>query len=101
MRLKIYTHRMTFFGPIFEKCSNERGFDDFHLQKGFLFKRDKLCIPESSLRKLLVQEAHGGALMGHFGRDKTLDMLSTHYYWPKMKRDVERLRTTMQHLSPS
>ena len=24
-----------FFGAIFEKCSNERGFDDFHLQKGF------------------------------------------------------------------
>ena len=28
--------------------------------------------------------------MGHFGRDKTYDMLSTHYFWPKMKRDVER-----------
>ena len=56
-----------FFAPIFAKCSSERGFDDFHLQKGFLFKRAKLCIPESSLRKLLVQEAHGGGLMGHFG----------------------------------
>ena len=29
--------------------------------------------------------------MGHFGRDKTYAMLSTHYFWPKMKRDVERL----------
>ena len=28
--------------------------------------------------------------MGHFGRDKTYDMLSTHYFWPKMKRGVER-----------
>ena len=79
-----------FFAPIFAKCSSDCGFDGFHLQKGFLFKRDKLCIPESSLRKLLVQEAHGGGLMGHFGRDKTLDMLATHYHWPQMKRDVER-----------
>src|SRR6266699_5243396 len=29
--------------------------------------------------------------MGQFGRDKTYHMLSTHYYWPRMKRDVERL----------
>ena len=80
-----------FFGPIFAKCTLEKGFDDFYLHKGFLFKQNKLCIPESSLRLLLLQEAHGGALMGHFGRDKTYAMLSTHYYWQKMKRDVERL----------
>ena len=33
-----------FFGPIFEKCSPNRGFQDFHLHKGFLFKANKLCI---------------------------------------------------------
>ncbi|KAK1595679.1 hypothetical protein QYE76_007996, partial [Lolium multiflorum] len=81
----------SFFGPIFAKCSVDRGFDDFYLHDGYLFKANKVCILESSLRKLLLQESHGGGLMGHFGRDKTLSMLSTHYYWPKMKRDVERL----------
>ena len=80
-----------FFGPLFEKCSPNRGFQDFHLHKGFLFKANKLCIPESSLRLLLLKESHGGGLMGHFGRDKTYAMLSTHYYWPKMKTHVERL----------
>ena len=29
--------------------------------------------------------------MGHIGRDKTLAMLSTHYFWPRMTRDVDRL----------
>ena len=28
--------------------------------------------------------------MGHFGREKTYDMLSTNFYWPRMYRDVER-----------
>ena len=28
---------------------------------------------------------------GHFGRDKIYAMLATNYYWPRMKRDVERL----------
>ena len=79
-----------FFGPIFAQCSIDKGIDDFYLHKGFLFKQNKLCIPKSSLQLLLLQESHGGGLMGHFGRDKTYDMLSTHYFWPKMKRDVER-----------
>ncbi|KAK1680853.1 hypothetical protein QYE76_041701 [Lolium multiflorum] len=81
----------SFFGPIFSKCSVDRGFDDFYLHNGYLFKANKICIPESSLRKLLLQESHGGGLIGHFGREKTYAMLSTHYYWPRMYRDVERL----------
>ena len=68
----------TFFGPIFAKCSDHKRVDDFYLHKGFLFKSNKLCIPESSLRLLLLKESHGGSLMGHFGRDKTYAMLSTH-----------------------
>jgi NAD(P)H-flavin reductase len=38
---------------------------------------------------LLVREAHWGGLMGHFGVAKTLDVLHEHFYWPKMKRDVQ------------
>jgi hypothetical protein len=43
------------------------------------------------LRELLVREAHGSGLMGHFGVAKTLDVLHEHFYWPKMKRDVPRI----------
>ena len=69
-----------FFGPIFSKCIVHKGFDDYYLHNQFLFKQNKLCIPDSSLWQLLLQEAHGGSLMGHFGRDKTYAMLSTHYF---------------------
>ncbi|KAK1652255.1 hypothetical protein QYE76_070060 [Lolium multiflorum] len=37
-----------------------------------------------------VTENHAGGLMGHFGREKTLLMLADHFYWPKMRRDVDR-----------
>ena len=53
-------------------------------------RANKLCIPESSLCLLLLQEAHGGGLMGHFGRDKIFATLSKNYFWPKMFRDVSR-----------
>jgi hypothetical protein len=40
---------------------------------------------------LLLQEAHGGGLMGHFGAKKMEDILAGHFFWPKMRRDVARL----------
>ncbi|XP_042972946.1 uncharacterized protein LOC122304748, partial [Carya illinoinensis] len=58
---------------------------------GYLFKEDKLCVPSCSMRELLVREAHGGGLMGHFGVKKTLDILHEHFFWPKMKRDINRI----------
>ncbi|KAK1667319.1 hypothetical protein QYE76_055478 [Lolium multiflorum] len=40
--------------------------------------------------KKMDWESHAGGLMGHFGREKTLLMLADHFYWPKMRRDVDR-----------
>ena len=37
---------------------------------------EKLCILDSSVRILLVQEAHSGRLMGHFGAKKTEQVLA-------------------------
>ncbi|KAK1680976.1 hypothetical protein QYE76_041824 [Lolium multiflorum] len=37
-----------------------------------------------------MTESHAGGSMGHFGREKTLLMLADHFYWPKMRRDVDR-----------
>ena len=39
---------------------------------------------------MLVQEAHAGGLMGHFGAKKIEQVLADHFFWPKMRRDVER-----------
>ncbi|XP_019435376.1 PREDICTED: uncharacterized protein LOC109341859 [Lupinus angustifolius] len=55
----------------------------------FLFKEKQLCVPKSSIRDVLVRESHEGGLMGHFGVQKTLDMLKEHFYWPRMKQDVQ------------
>ncbi|RVX14849.1 Retrovirus-related Pol polyprotein from transposon 17.6 [Vitis vinifera] len=65
-------------------------FGKFYRLDGYLFRKNRLCVPNSSMRELLVYEAHGGGLMGHFGVRKTLEVLHEHCFWPKMKRDVER-----------
>ena len=58
---------------------------------GIFFKENKLCVLNSSIRELLVHEAHSGNLMEHFGLKKTLDILQEYFFWPKMRRDVERI----------
>jgi hypothetical protein len=45
---------------------------------------------ESLLRLLLLQESHAGGLAGHFGHQKTLLMLSGHFYWPRMRWNMDR-----------
>jgi hypothetical protein len=62
----------------------------YHIHDGFLFMVNKLCIPSCSIRLLLLLESHVGGLMGHFGWKKTYE-LADHFYWPKIRMDVERL----------
>jgi hypothetical protein len=62
----------------------------FLLREDLLYRANKLCVPASSVRLLLLQEAHGGGLMGYFGVKKTEDVLAAHFFWPRMRRDVER-----------
>ncbi|GKV50653.1 hypothetical protein SLEP1_g57354 [Rubroshorea leprosula] len=63
----------------------------FYRHDDFLFQENKLCVPNCSLHDLLVRESHSGGLMGHFGVAKTLAILQEHFFWPHMKRDVERI----------
>jgi len=67
---ELYAADLVFAEP-YLKCQEEKGWDKYHLHDGFLFRDNKLCIPDSSIRLLLLQESHMGGLMGHFGRDKT------------------------------
>uniref|UniRef100_A0A2N9FJQ1 Reverse transcriptase n=1 Tax=Fagus sylvatica TaxID=28930 RepID=A0A2N9FJQ1_FAGSY len=78
------------FASVFAACE-KAAFGKFYRIDGYLFRENRLCVPNSSMHELLVREAHGGGLMGHFGVRKTLDVLHEHFFWPKMKRDVERV----------
>ncbi|KAH9716907.1 Endonuclease [Citrus sinensis] len=78
------------FANVFNACEKV-AFGKFYRHDGLLFRENKLCVPHSSLRELLVHEAHGGGLMGHFGIAKTLDVLKEHFFCSHMKHDVERI----------
>jgi hypothetical protein len=55
------------------------------------FSKRTYYVSTSFLHELLVREAHRGGLIGNFRVTKTLDVLHEHFYWPKMKKDVQRI----------
>jgi hypothetical protein len=77
------------FNDMLLNCKEGRTWNKFVINDGFVFRANRLCIPVGSVHLLLMQEAHGGGLTGHFGAKKTEDVLASHFSWPKMRRDVE------------
>lgn len=77
------------FGDIYDACK-KMAIGKYCISNCYLLYLDKFCIPNDSLRELLVTESHGGGLMEHVGVAKTLGVLQGHFHWPCMRKDVER-----------
>ena len=56
--------------------------------KGVLQYRGLLYIPEI-IQSELISQHHDNPLAGHFGIDKTRELIARKYYWPTLRRDVE------------
>src|SRR3954447_5775091 len=60
-------------------------------EEGRLFYQNRLYVPRHALlRSKLIRDHHETPAAGHPGRSKTLDLLSRSYYWPNMRKDVDR-----------
>ena len=68
------------FGTIYVEC-RVLAKDNFFRHNGFLFKENRLCVPNCSMHELFIREAHGGGLMGFFENAKTLEVLHEYFYW--------------------
>ena len=53
------------FASMYGACEKV-AFGKFYRLDGYLFRENRLCVPNGSMHELLVHEAHGGSLMGHF-----------------------------------
>lgn len=72
------------FGRIFQEVTDGKR-HDFVVHNGYLFRGLQRCIPDCSLRQHIIRELHN---KGHFGQDKTLALISSDYYWPKLTSDA-------------
>ena len=54
------------FASVYGACE-KTVFGKFYRLNWYLFRENRLYVPNSSMRELLVCEVDGGGLMGHFG----------------------------------
>jgi hypothetical protein len=66
--------------------------EEFSLDpSGLLMYKGLIYIPENDALKLeILQECHDAKAAGHLGREKTAELISRNYYWPKMWKFVKR-----------
>jgi hypothetical protein len=68
---------------------NAGSIEGARLENHLLYVGKRLVIPrDTKLRELLFNLAHD--TLGHFGFDKSYEALRESYYWPNMRRDLER-----------
>jgi len=59
---------------------------------GRLLYQDCTFVPDHTpLRLRLLQDHHDPPAMGHPEHAKTLELLARKYYWPSMRKDVDRI----------
>jgi len=63
---------------------------NYELIDDFLCWNGRLYAPERTRERIMKSE-HDSKIAGHFGRDRTMELVSRNFYWPKMEDDVRKL----------
>jgi len=65
------------------------GLQHYGIEDELVTYERRIYIPDSNALKLKVaHQCHDVKVAGHFGQDKTLDLMKRNYYWPNMEEWV-------------
>ena len=57
---------------------------------GMLFRKGKIWLPRNeALWTMVFENEHDTMVAGHIGMDKTLELITRNFYWPRMAEDIE------------
>lgn len=57
----------------------------YALKSGLLFYNDLIYVPTVQLRLDILRESHDSPTAGHFGINKTVELVTRNYWWPGLK----------------
>jgi hypothetical protein len=59
------------------------------VRDGLILKNGLVFVPTEELRLQVMKSRHDGPQAGHFGINKTLELILRDFWWPKMKADIQ------------
>ena len=59
----------------------------FKIKEGLLYRKGMFWIPENSTQAVLLSE-HDTKVAGHMGQNKTIELISRNFCWPKMNERI-------------
>ena len=60
---------------------------DFAIEGGLLYYKKRLYIPDNNeLRLEVAIDSHDSRVAGHFGQEKTLELMTRNFYWPELDK---------------
>jgi hypothetical protein len=69
--------------------SKEISLSECTIRNGRLYFRDRVYVPDNSLRTFLIQTAHDSTESGHPGKNRLYELLSRDYFWPRLSADIK------------
>jgi hypothetical protein len=57
------------------------------IEDGILYRKMKLWIPNDLIQTVLESE-HDSKIAGHFGQDKTIELIQWNFWWPRMDETI-------------
>ena len=76
----------------FKKSLEEKTKMDKNLSliDGVLYYKTRLWIPDAGgMREAVLASEHDSMVAGHFGQEKTLEVISRNFYWPSLDKIVD------------
>jgi hypothetical protein len=66
------------------------------LQDGLLYRKGLLWVPENA-RNAIFHTEHSSPVAGHFGQDKTIELIRRNFWWPKLDQEIiEYIRSCLE-----
>ena len=87
-RLKIVAERDLEYQALLKQADDPTS--DLKTWQGLVIDaQGRVCVPkDDEIRTLLISEVHDSPMAGHFGMDRTLELLQRQWYWKGIQSDV-------------